>query len=336
MKWFAGWAATLALTVAACGGDQPGVSAVTAADISHTKISGIEAGRDIYNFRCYFCHGYSGDARTVAASFLTPPPVNFTIADASRLTSEYIVQILKNGKPGTAMTPFSSVLSDTEMKQVAEFVVHEFVEHKATNTRYHTPENGWPDHERYRAAFPFATGEITVSTSWESLTEDQTRGKHLFLSSCVSCHDRGKTADDTAIWEPRALSYPRNNYSHTAPQPLDGMSSASPYLLHDIPPRIENLSAHELRGKQLFEDNCAFCHGADGTGKNWIGSFLEPHPRNLQDPAFMRHMTRALLTQRIMHGLPETSMPAWESVLSADEISSIVAYIARAFHPLSE
>ena len=25
-----------------------------------------EAGRAIYNYRCYFCHGYSGDARTLA------------------------------------------------------------------------------------------------------------------------------------------------------------------------------------------------------------------------------------------------------------------------------
>ena len=31
-------------------------------------------GRAIYNFRCYFCHGYSGNARTVAASQPGSPP----------------------------------------------------------------------------------------------------------------------------------------------------------------------------------------------------------------------------------------------------------------------
>ena len=25
-----------------------------------------EHGRAVYNFRCYFCHGYSGNARTLA------------------------------------------------------------------------------------------------------------------------------------------------------------------------------------------------------------------------------------------------------------------------------
>ena len=43
------------------------VSATAAASDSH------ETGRAIYNFRCYFCHGYSGDAQTLAARYLSPP-----------------------------------------------------------------------------------------------------------------------------------------------------------------------------------------------------------------------------------------------------------------------
>ena len=55
------------------------------------------------------------------------------------------------------------------------------------------------------------------------------------------------------------------------------------------------LSARELRGQALFQENCAFCHAADGTGRNWIGSFLQPHPRDLTAPAFMRSMTASRL-----------------------------------------
>jgi cytochrome c oxidase cbb3-type subunit 3 len=87
-------------------------------------------------------------------------------------------------------------------------------------------------------------------------------------------------------------------------------------------------------GERLFQENCAFCHAADGTGKNWIGSFLEPRPRDLTDKAFMSGMTRERLAQTIRDGLPGTSMPAWKSVLTADEIDALVAYIHRAFHPL--
>jgi len=51
------------------------------ADASAGQADLHELGRKVYNFRCYFCHGYSGDARTVAASQLLPPPRDFTRAD---------------------------------------------------------------------------------------------------------------------------------------------------------------------------------------------------------------------------------------------------------------
>ncbi|MDO8414190.1 MAG: c-type cytochrome [Gallionellaceae bacterium] len=296
----------------------------------------VEAGRGIYNLRCYFCHGYSGDAKTVAASFLIPPPIDFTRVDARQFTWEHIVAVLRQGKPGTAMQSFRNVLSENEMEHVAKFVAEEFVRKKAPNTRYHTPENGWPNHERYQEAFPFAVGDIPISRSAGMLSETQKRGKLLFMSSCVVCHDRG---DSNIGWEARPLSYPRNLYSHTEPSitpSLDAMTSASPYLLHDIPPQMAEMTALERRGEKLFQDNCAFCHAADGTGKNWIGSFLEPHPRNLRDPAFMQGITRERLAATIREGLPNTSMPAWKSVFGAEDIAAVVAYIAKVLYPLPE
>jgi cytochrome c oxidase cbb3-type subunit 3 len=91
----------------------------------------------------------------------------------------------------------------------------------------------------------------------------------------------------------------------------------------------------EARGAKLFLDNCAFCHGGDGTGKNWIGSFLEPHPRDLTGPA-MQAMNRSRLKQVIRDGLPNTSMPAWKEVLSDADIKALIAYIHRAFHPVAK
>lgn len=317
----------------------PGCSLASAAAKNPAVLAAehIEAGRKIYNFRCYFCHGYSGNAQTVAASFLSPPPVDFTRADASLFTPEHIISVLHEGKPGTAMKSFQGVITAIEMEQVAEFVVDEFVRRKANNTRYHIPENGWPNHERYQSAFPFATGEIPANQPWESLTADQARGKHLFMSSCVICHDRGKSSGKAITWEARPLSYPRNNYSHTAPPGIDAMSSASPYRIHEMPPPLaKGMTALELRGQKLFQDNCAFCHGADGTGKNWIGSFLESHPRNLRDPEFMANLTRSRLAATIRDGLPNTSMPAWKSVFSSDDIAAVVAYISTAFYPLPD
>lgn len=293
-------------------------------------------GRAIYNFRCYFCHGYSGNAKTVAASFLTPPPADFTKASEISLPEARIIATLQAGKPGTAMKSFSSVLSARETRAVAHFVFDEFVVRKAVNTHYHTAENGWPNHERYRNAFPFATGEIPLSRAWDTLNPEQVRGKRLFLETCVTCHDRGAASAQEPAWEARPLSYPRNNFSFSVPQKLDATTSASPYALHDIPPKLRGLTRSERKGEKLFQSNCAFCHAADGTGKNWIGSFLEPRPRNLRDEEFMSRITRQHFVNVVSEGLPNTSMPAWKDVLSLGDIEAVADYVSRAFHPLKK
>jgi cytochrome c oxidase cbb3-type subunit 3 len=114
------------------------------------------------------------------------------------------------------------------------------------------------------------------------------------------------------------------------------VSSASIYAQHDISPDMPSLSAKAGIGKGLWLKNCAFCHAADGSGQNWIGSFLEPPPRDLRDPQFMTGMTVDLLIQRIENGLVNTSMPAWKQVLSREQIGYIVSYISEAFHTVRE
>lgn len=294
-----------------------------------------QAGREIYNFRCYFCHGYSGDARTLAATYLSPPPRDFTRSTPLALRRETMLRAVADGRAGTAMKGFAGVLTSDEIALVVDFVREEFMVRKAPNTRYHTAENGWPDHRRHRLAFGFATGEIALDTPFEQLSADQQRGRLLFLAACVSCHDRGRTRDTGPAWDARPLSYPRNLYvPGDSSKAVDAVTGASPYLKHEIPPKLVGATPLERRGEQLFQKNCAFCHGADGTGKNWIGQFMEPHPRNLTDPAFMSNMNRKLLAQRIRDGLPDTSMPAWGSVLRTGEIEAIIAYVAKAMHPL--
>lgn len=294
-----------------------------------------EAGRKIYNFRCYFCHGYSGDARTLATTYLSPRPRDFSTTDPDTLPLERMIQSITSGRPKTAMAGFSGILDAEEIRRVAAFVREEFMIRHAENTRYHTLENGWPNHDRYAIAFPFATGKIPLDSAEDALSLEQRRGKALFLSTCITCHDRARVMDEGVIWEARAVSYPRGGYSHKNP-PVDAVSGASIFAKHDISPVLSDLSPQEQRGEALFKQNCAFCHGGDGTGKNWIGSFLEPHPRDLTSSDFMSGMDRKTLLLRIREGIPGTSMPAWKHVLDDTNIQDLIHYIARAFHPIDK
>jgi cytochrome c oxidase cbb3-type subunit 3 len=293
-------------------------------------------GRDIYNFRCYFCHGYSGAAQTLAAEMLSPAPRDFTATAIDDLSSEQMIAAVRHGKSGTAMKPFASLLSDEEIRAVVEFVRNEFMIRGAPNTRYHTVANGWADHERFSRAFPFVKGEIPLAAEEMQLTVSQREGRTLYLTSCISCHDMARRPEVSPSWEAEAVSFPRTGFATgDFLEPPDAVSGATAFARHDIPPMMLAASEEERAGEGLFQKNCAFCHAADGTGKNWIGTFMIPHPRNLTSAAEMSGMTRDRLQQVIRDGLPGTSMPAWGGVLSDDQIRHVVAYIAKMFHRLT-
>jgi len=345
-----------ALIAAGCQPPGPSGPAATAAAQMHTADH--EAGRKIYNFRCYYCHGYSGDAKTLAATYLSPQPLDFTASSASALSRPRMLESIRDGRPGTAMAGFHGILTPREIEWVADFVHEEFMIRKAVNTRYHTAETGWPAHERYRDAYPFATGTVAVDIPWEQLNAQQAAGKRLYLATCVSCHDRGRASEDRVLWELRAVSYPRNQDSCSTCHSADGQlrPSAShmvkspyssdgprlhpeihanfkgPHAVHDVSPSVAGLNAQERHGESIYQKNCAFCHAADGTGRNWIGAFLEPHPRDLTDPQAMAGLTPEKLVSAISDGVPGTSMPAWKSVLQDKDIAAVASYIHRVFY----
>jgi len=319
---FSALAVMLCLTTAAVAQDAAGEGA----NAYH------EQGRKIYNFRCYYCHGYSGNARTLATSYLNPKPRDFTATTTSQLSRDTMLDAARNGKPGTAMKSFRGILKAQEIEAVTDFIRSEFIVARAPNTHYHTEENGWINHNKYKAAFPFVLGQIPLDAPNSDLSPEQEAGRQLFRSSCVTCHDQPNTAGQSAVWESHPLSYPRNNYPYGAVNgPVDAIASASPYLKHEEVPHLGNVTTVERLGETLFQKNCSFCHGADGTGRNWIGSYLEPHARDLTQTGLLVGLTRKGLQQVIINGVPETSMPAWGSVLSKTEVRAVAAYVFRAF-----
>lgn len=290
-----------------------------------------EQGRALYNYRCYVCHGYSGDAETMAATALHPPPRSFRTTAPADLPRARMIDAVTHGRPGTGMTSFTRVLDPAEIELVVDFVRAEFMVADRDNTHYHTVENGWPDHDRYAAAFPFARGELAVDTPFTALTDAQRAGRELFVSSCVVCHDRAPVLEEGPTWSARSVSWPRNLYDHRDPTSIDALSSATFHAREEVaPPLPDGASEQVRRGERLFQDNCAFCHGAAGTGQNWIGTFLVPPPRDLTAEA---GLTADRLRHTIREGIDGTSMPAWKHVWGDEEIDAVVAYALAALTP---
>ncbi len=288
------------------------------------------SGKEIYDYYCYQCHAYSGDANTLASTYLQPKPRNFTVLGKNDRSRKSMLETVMHGHSGTAMMPFNRVLDEQKIGAVVDYIRDSFMNSEVHRQRYHTDANGWPQHERYAVAFPFVNGDIPLNMPWDKLTKPQIAGKRLYMNACISCHDHAKTVSDKLIWEPQAVSYPRNHYSHRQDK-VDAISGATTFSRHEQAIAETGLSAKGRRGRRLYLDNCAFCHAPDGSAKNWIGSFLDPRPRDFTAEHFIADSAEMYLRKIILEGLPGTSMPAWKQVLTPSQVADIVVFLKSAF-----
>ncbi len=141
----------------------------------------IEAGKKIYEKRCYYCHGIRGDGNGPAAPRLDQKPRNFTRNEykirSTELgmlpTDEDLFRIITSGIEGTAM-PFWRTLSSEERWQVIYYV------------------------KTFYKGFKESEGQEVVPISEEkpSNTESIERGEKLFKEAkCFLCHGEDGKAD---------------------------------------------------------------------------------------------------------------------------------------------
>lgn len=80
------------------------------------------------------------------------------------------------------------------------------------------------------------------------------------------------------------------------------------------------------RGKQLYTQNCAMCHGNEGKGDGPAGMSLNPKPRNFVEGKWKKGGTRLGLMDVLDNGLPPSSMQSYKH-LSLNDRWALVHYI---------
>lgn len=79
------------------------------------------------------------------------------------------------------------------------------------------------------------------------------------------------------------------------------------------------------RGRQLWQQDCAPCHGREGRGDGPVTASLKKQPKDLTRIASPPVLPDGVLAYRIANG--GEVMPAWKSVLSDSQIWDLVSYI---------
>lgn len=85
------------------------------------------------------------------------------------------------------------------------------------------------------------------------------------------------------------------------------------------------------RGRAFFDANCAECHGEKGDGQGRRAYFMITKPKNFLGREARAELDRPHLFEEIGEGVTGTTMPAWEKVLTPQQIADVAEYVYRAF-----
>lgn len=252
-------------------------------------------GEKLYTKHCSVCHGDKGNTAFWAMSGLNPPPRNFTDPEVRKtLTRERMLKSVTEGRPGTGMMPFTSRLSGDDITAVVDYIRHAFMQGE--------------------------TGRMSINLQSGQAPKD---ARHSMVT--------------TPTTRPAKRYPPVGNNPHQGQDPHRGAMPAPSGLLPPVAvanmslPYPNGLKGNVERGQAFFMGNCFVCHGVNGDGEGPRAYFNVPPPRNFTSTVSRRMLNRVRLFNGISKGRLGTVMPAWNKVLSQQQIVDVAEYIFKTY-----
>lgn len=112
----------------------------------------------------------------------------------------------------------------------------------------------------------------------------------------------------------------------------DELATTLKVSLDEVPARLPSLA----RGAEIWQQQCASCHGLLGGGDGPAAAGLEPKPAVLNDARLLAGVTPLDYYRRITIGVAGTAMPAFEARLSAEDRWAAAAYATLLRYPAAQ
>jgi mono/diheme cytochrome c family protein len=109
-----------------------------------------------------------------------------------------------------------------------------------------------------------------------------------------------------------------------------GSSNNSEIVIVTVPANYSGLTNPlsddvAVAGGEIFQTNCATCHGSSGHGDGAAGAALNPPPKDLS--VLQLQVSDGYLFWRVSEGSPGTAMVAWRGILTDEQIWQLVTFI---------
>jgi mono/diheme cytochrome c family protein len=309
----------------------------------------------LYHNYCSVCHGDKGDGQSRARQSLNPPPKDFTSPAVGRsLTRERMLEVVANGAPGTAMVGWKTQLSPRQMEAVVDYVRDSFMaagkaapsaaghdRGRSLYTRSCSVCHGdkgdgasWAAANMAKPPRNFTSPEVRSQLKRERMIASVTHGRADTampgFASQLSGEDIEAVVDyiRAAFMGAPATEGLSGTHAHGAPADKAGHHDGPADMKAPMP---NGLVGDAARGGRFYKDNCATCHGVAGDGRGPRAYFINPKPRNFLHAASRAELNRPELFEHIGEGVRGTEMPAWDKVLTPQQIADVAEYVFRRF-----
>ena len=293
----------------------------------------MKEGEGVYKHICSTCHQLSG---------MGLPPT-FPALKGSKIATGPIqdhLNIVFNGKAGTAMQAFKGQLSDVEIASVITYERNAFGNN--TNSLLQPIQvKALRDGKTLADALlakPVANAGSTSKGKENAAQTKTDAGKEAGkkgASATSNALDAAATeAGGTAATNiqtgqaqaqtsaPAATAGPGTSPSHTSPTPATGEASGAQVVQQSQSPE-EALKAAMERGQKAYLTTCAICHQPKGTG-------MPPTFPSLKGSPIVKGPVTGHL-QIVLFGKQGTAMVAFKDQLKPQEIADIVTYERNAW-----
>ena len=209
--------------------------------------------------------------------------------------------------------------------------------------------------------FTGTKGAIAAISADPQAKSNQPDGETIYRENCAICHGDngdGNTRAQSGLKPPprnfttveaaMELSRSRMIKSVTNGRPGTGMMPHKDRLSKaEIAAVVDFIRGRFMRtptettqavdstgGKEIYEKNCAVCHGDKGNTAVWARSGLNPAPRDFTTAEASQILSRDRMIHSVTHGRPGTGMMPFAKKFTAKEIASVVDYIRGNFMQL--
>ena len=314
----------------------------------------------LYHNYCSVCHGDQGDGQSRARGSLNPPPRDFTTAQAlTELTRPRMVAAVKGGVPGTAMVSFGSQLSDKQIQAVVDYVRDTFMRassladssrgrqiYAKTCSVCHGDRGSgslWAGANLQPPPRDFTAAAVRAELTRERMVASVAAGRPGTAMTGFARQLKGEEIDAVVdyirgafmrVGSDAGISGTQAHGAASPPSarpPGSAVSRPLPARADMTLPLPSHLVGNAAAGRTFYNANCATCHGVKGDGQGPRAYFIQPKPRVLVSDESRLMFNRPAIYAGVSAGKLGTEMPAWDKVLTPQEIADVSEYVFQSF-----